>query len=217
MRGRHLSAGGAMLAVVGLAGCQPEPAPKPPPGPPQPVVAEGAPKFTPITEACPTLPSGLPVVRIRLDDVSPKKLGQQKTLLASNKDGTAGEGKPLKVIPDVVLETAEPTRLDIDATPFLKKAGDVLLVEVELADPDVSFVSRPAALTSGDDAGAGMFCLKTPDQRINPKDGDRIVRFYVKYVEGKGPTYGKYNLFLRIKDGPYLTPTVLDPKIRNSG
>lgn len=212
------TAGAAAIALAGLTACQPAGSdPKPPPTPPPPVSAEGAPKFTPISALCPTPPAGLPVVRIRIDDVAPKKFVQQTALFASNRDGTAGEGKPQKPIPEVVLETANPTRLDLDATPFLKKAGDVLLVEVELGDPDASFVPGPSALTAGDDAGAGMFCLKTADQRINPKDTDRIVRFYVKYVEGAGPTYGKYNLFLLLKDGPYRTPTVLDPKIRNSG
>ena len=213
------SAGVATVAMAALAGCQAKPPTTPPPTEePKPIAsAPGAPAFAAITAVCPTLPAGLPVVKIQIIDVSPKKLGHATALFEANQDGTRSTEKKLRDIPEVVLKTETPTRLDLDATEFLKKDGDVLLVEVELADPAASFVAGPAAITAGNDEGGAMFCIKDKDHPVAPKPGDRTARFYVKYLSADGPKLGKFNVFLLLKDGPYLTPTVLDPKIRNSG
>ena len=62
-----------------------------------------------------------------------------------------------------------------------------------------------------------MFCIKDKDHAIGPKPGDRTARFYVQYVQSQTPLYGKFNIFLLLKDGPYTVPVVLDPKIHNAG
>jgi hypothetical protein len=174
----------------------------------------GKPIFGRIITRCAEAPARLPVVKIRLTDVSPKKLGHDTALYESNADGTGAGDKRLQDIPEPVLKTDNPTRLDIDANAFLKKAGDQLLVEVELADPDVSFVPGKYALTSGNHDGASMFCVRN---EIDLKPGDRVARFYVRYLRAEGPRYGKYNLFLLVRDGPYTTPIVIDPKVHNAG
>jgi len=202
------AAGAAGLAL--LAGCmKPEP-----PKPPKPVEDPGRPMFGVIANKCAAIPPGLPVVKIQITDVSPKKLGHVTALFEANPDGSASTDKRLRDIPEVVLRTRNPTRLDIDAREFLKKPGDLMLVEVELADPDASFTGGAYALTSGNPDGAAMFCVKDP---INPKPDERTVRFYVQYQQGDSMKVGKYNLFLLLKDGPYSTPILLDPKVHNSG
>ena len=211
------SAGAVAAAAAALAGCQPKP-PAPPTEPPKPIAAIlGAPRFGAITAICPTLPAGLPVVKIQITDASPKKIGHVTALFESNQDGTASGDKKLRDIAEVVFKDQNPTRLDLDASEFLKKPGDVLLVEVELADPDASFFPGPAAITAGNDDGTSMFCIRDKESGVNPKPGDRTVRFYVQYGAPKGPRYGKYNIFLLFKDGPFLTPVVLDPKIHDKG
>ena len=206
---RKVLAGAAVLAL--LAGC--ERAPKPPTAAPPPD-EPGKPVFAPIATICAETPASLPVVKIRLTDVSPKKLGHVTALFESNREGTAAGEKPVKALPEIVLKTENPTRLDIDAAEFLKKPGDQLLVEVELADPSASFLPGKYAVTAGNADGAAMFCVRDP---VDAKPGDRIARFYVRYLDSETPKFGKYNLFLLIQDGPYTTPVVLDPKVHNRG
>lgn len=211
------SAGAAAVAASALAGCQAK-TPAPEIARPKPATsAPGAPRFAAITAICPALPANLPVVKMQITDVSPKKLGHVTGLYESNKQGAASTGQKLRDIPEVVFKDQRPTRLDFDAAEYLKKPGDVLLVEVELADPAASFVEGPAAITAGNDDGAAMFCIRDKASGVNPKAGDRTARFYVRYVESKTPRYGKFNIFLLLRDGPFLTPTVLDPKIHDSG
>jgi len=202
----------APLMVAGclMAGCEHK-EPMPPP-----LAGEdpGKPIFGRIITRCAETPTNLPVVKIRLTDVSPKALGHDTGLYESNADGTGAGETRLADIPEVVLKTANPTRLDIDANKFLKKPGDQMLVEVELADPNASFVPGKYALTSGDHDGALMFCVRS---EIDAKPGDRVARFYVRYLKSATPQYGKYNLFLLIHDGPYTTPIVIDPKVHNAG
>ena len=208
MRAFRWAAGAAGLAL--LASCmKPEP-----PKPPKPIDETGKPMFGVINQTCAAIPPGLPVVRIAITDVSPKKIGHDTALFEANKDGSASTDKRLRDIPEVVLRTQNPTRLDIDAREFLKKPGDLMLVEVVLADPNASFTGGAYALTSGNPDGAAMFCVKDP---INPKPDERTVRFYVQYQQGDSMKVGKYNLFLLLKDGPYSTPILLDPKVHNSG
>jgi hypothetical protein len=205
---RKVLAGAAVL--VAFAGCEratPR-APAPPPDEPR------KPMFAPIATACTEQPGSLPVVKIRLTDVAPKRLGHVTALYQSNREGTAAGDKPVKDLPEVLLKTENPTRLDIDAAEFLKKDGDQLLVEVELADPAASFLPGKYAVTAGNADGAAMFCVRDP---VDAKAGDRTARFYVRYLKADTPRYGKYNLFLLIKDGPYTTPIVLDPKVHNAG
>ena len=201
---RKVLAGAAVLAL--LAGCERMTPPKPD--------EAGKPIFTRITAPCAKTPASLPVVRIVLTDVSPKKLVHDTALYESNQDGTGAGETRVKDIPEILLKSENPTRLDIDAHEFLKKAGDQLLVQVELADPNASFLPGKYALTAGNADGAAMFCVR---DAVDAKSGDRTARFYVRYVESKTPLYGKYNLFLLIKDGPYTTPVVLDPKVHNAG
>lgn len=208
MRAFRWAAGAAGLAL--LAGCTKAM----PPTPPTPTDEPGKPMFGVIARQCGAIPPGLPVVKIQITDVSPKKVGHDTALFEANKDGSASTDKRLRDIPEVVLQTQNPTRLDLDTTEFLKKPGDLLLVEVVLADPDASFTGGAYALTAGNAEGAAMFCVKDP---INPRAGDRTVRFYVQYQQAKTPQIGKYNLFLILKDGPYQTPIVIDPKVHNSG
>jgi hypothetical protein len=208
MRAFRWAAGAAGLAL--LAGCT-----KPqPPSPPKPVDEPGKPMFSVISQKCAAIPPGLPVMRIAITDVSPKKLGHDTALFEANKDGSASTDKRLRDIPEVVLRTQNPTRLDIDAREFLKKPGDLMLVEVVLADPNASFTGGAYALTAGNPDGAAMFCVKDP---IDPKPDERTVRFYVQYQQGDSMKVGKYNLFLLLKDDPYSTPILLDPKVHNSG
>jgi hypothetical protein len=208
MRAFPWAAGAAGLAL--LTGCmKPEPM-----KPPKPADEPGKPMFGVIANKCPAIPPGLPVVKITITDVSPKKIGHDTALFEANKDGSASTDKRLRHIPEVLLQTQNPTRLDIDAREFLKKPGDLMLVEVVLADPDASFTGGAYALTSGNADGAAMFCVKDP---IDPKPDDRTVRFYVQYQQGQNMKVGKYNLFLLLKDGPYATPILLDPKVHNSG
>jgi hypothetical protein len=201
------AAGAAGLAL--LAGCM-----KPQQPPPKPVDEPGKPMFGVIAQKCAAIPAGLPVVKIQITDVSPKKLGHDTALFEANKDGSASTDKRLRDIPEVLLQTQNPTRLDLDAREFLKKPGDLMLVEVELADPNASFTGGAYALTAGNAEGAAMFCVRDP---INPKPDDRTVRFYVQYQQADPMKVGKYNLFLLLKDGPYSTPILLDPKVHNSG
>ena len=213
-------AGVAAVAASALGGCQPAPRPAPVtpgPTPPPSTDAPGAPRFGMISAICPALPADLPVVKILLTDVSPKNLGHVTALYAANKDGSASSEQKLKDIPEVVFKGQNPTRLDLDATDYLKAPGGAVLVEVTLADPDASFVEGPAALTAGNADAAAMFCLRDKDSAINPKAGDRTVRFYVRHLDAKTPRYGKFNIFLLLRDGPFLTPTVLDPKVHDSG
>jgi hypothetical protein len=210
------SAAVVVAAASALAGCQDRSPPRPPePAPKARPNAPGAPAFTEITAACPATPGGLPVVKIQITDVSPKKLGHVTALFQGNADGTASTEEKLQDLPEVVFKSENPTRLDVDTRTFLKKPGDVALVEVELVDAAASFAPVPAAITAGNDAGVAMFCIKDKDHRINPKPTDRTARFYVQYVDSKAPLYGKFNIFLLLRDGPYLTPVVLDPKIHN--
>ena len=175
MRRISWSAGTVAAVASALAGCQ---AKLPPPVDTDTGVA-GAPRFAPISAICPTLPKMLPVVKISITDVAPKKLGHVTAQFESDQYGTASTGEKVKDIAEVVLKTDNPTRLDLDAREYLKKAGDVILVEVELADAAASFVPGPAALTVGNPDGAAMFCVRDKDSAINPKPGDRTVRFYV--------------------------------------
>ena len=202
----------APLLMAGslMAGCEhKEPLPPPPPG-----EDPGKPIFGRIITHCAEAEATLPVVKIRILDVSPKKLVHDTALYESNADGTASSDKRVQDIPEPVLKTENPTRLDIDASAFIKKPGDQLLVEVELADPDVSFVPGKYALTSGNHDAATMFCVR---KEIDIQPGDRIARFYVRYLKSETPRFGKYNLFLLVKDGPYTTPIVIDPKVHNAG
>lgn len=207
---RKVLAGAAV--VVLLAGCgrtaPTTTTPAPPPDDP------GKPVFAPISTTCDEKPASLPVVKIRLTDVAPKKLGHVTALFESNRDGTAAGEKPVRALPEIVLKTENPTRIDIDAGEFLKKPGDQLLVEVELADPSASFLPGKYAITAGNADGAAMFCVRDP---VDAKPGDRTARFYVRYIKSDTPKFGKYNLFLLIQDGPYTTPIVLDPKVHNRG
>lgn len=206
---RKVLATTAVLALLG--GCERMSPPKPPP----PVADEpGKPVFARITTQCADKPARLPVVKIVLTDVAPKQLGHDTALYESNQDGSGAGEKRVKDIPEVVLKSENPTRLDIDAHEFLRKAGDQLLVEVELADPNASFAPGKYALTAGNADGAAMFCVRN---EIDARAGDRTARFYVRYLKSEAPRYGKYNLFLLIKDGPYTTPVVLDPKVHNAG
>ena len=208
----------AAVVVSGLAACQVKsPDPTPTPEPKGPLSAAGAPAFSEITAACTALPADLKVVKIQITDVSPKKLGHTTGLFAAKPGGEESDNKKLADIAETLLKTDNPTRLDIDARPYLKKPGDVILVEVQLDDPAASFAPVPAALTAGNGPGGTMFCIKDKDHRILPKPGDRTARFYVQYVQSKTPLFGKFNLFLLVKDGPFITPTILDPKIHNSG
>ena len=199
----------AVLALLG--GCDRTMSKPPPPPPPE---EPGKPVLAPIAAVCAEKPASLPVVKIRLTDVSPKRLGHVTALYESNAEGTAAGEKPVRDLPEVVLKTENPTRLDIDAREFLKKDGDQLLVEVELADPDTSFLPGRYAVTAGNADGTAMFCVRDP---VDARPGDRTARFYVRYLKSDTPKYGKYNLFLLIKDGPYTTPILLDPKVHNSG
>ncbi|WP_293907780.1 hypothetical protein [Phenylobacterium sp.] len=192
---------------------------KPPPGPVPRPTGVARPAFSLINKACPPLPANLPAVRISISDVSPKHIGHETALFAANKDGTRSTGDRLRRIPEVQLPVSDPTRLDLDADPFLKKPGDVLLIELELTDPDASFSGGSSALTIGNDDGKAMFCVKDPANGINPKPEDRIVRFYARYVASNRPRLAKFNIFVLVKDrdGPFRTPVVLDPKVHNSG
>lgn len=195
-------------ALLMIAGCY-KPAKPPPPALPE---DPSKPIFARITSQCAEKPTVLPVVKIRITDVSPKNLQHDTALYDSNGDGAGSGDKRVKDIPEVVLKGENPTRLDIDANEFLKKEGDQLLVEIELADPAATFRPGRFALTSGNADGAAMFCVRN---EVDAKPGDRVARFYVRYVKSGRPLYGKYNLFLLVKDGPYTTPVVLDPKVHN--
>jgi hypothetical protein len=202
----------APLLIAGclMAGCEhKEPLPPPVPG-----EDPGKPIFGRIITRCAEAAAKLPVVKIRLTDVSPKKLAHDTALYDSNADGTGAGERRVQDIAETVFKTANPTRLDIDASAYLKKPGDQLLIEVEVADPDVSFLPGKYALTSGNHEGASMFCVRN---EIDIQPGDRVARFYVRYLKSDTPQYGKYNLFLLVKDGPYTTPIVIDPKVHNAG
>lgn len=214
-------AGSLAVAAAVLTACQPATPPGAPPAPaPTPVTsAPGAPQFTEIAALCKAVPARLPVVKIQITDVSPKKIGHVTGLFESNQDGTASTEKKLRDLPEPKPDPrlGPTTRLDVDVTEFLKKEGDVVLVEVELADPNAEFVAAPAAVTAGNDDGVAIFCLKSKEQRISPTVTDRTVRFYVQDTGAKTGKYGKFNIFLQVKDGPYVTPIVLDPKMRDHG
>ncbi|WP_293678167.1 hypothetical protein [uncultured Phenylobacterium sp.] len=204
-----------VAVFVLLAGCDRAPAPAPTaPTAPTTAIDPGQPVFAPISTVCPDQPASVPVVKIRITDVSPKKLGHVTTLHDSNSYGTAAGEKPVRTLPEVVLATENPTRLDIDAAEFLRKEGDQVLIQVELADPAATFLPGKFAVTAGNADGSAIFCVRDP---IETKPGDRTARFYVRYVKSDTPRFGKYNLFLLIKDGPYTTPIVIDPKVRNHG
>src|SRR5687768_4937383 len=95
---------GCAAAVVLLAGCE-----RTTHTPPAPTTDEpGKPVFARITTPCAEKPAKLPVVKIRLTDVSPKRLVRDAALYESNQDGTGAGEKRVKDIPEVVLKTENP-------------------------------------------------------------------------------------------------------------
>lgn len=170
-----------------------------------------------ITTICPSINKSIPVVRIQIDDINPRKIKHTTLLYDSNSDGTDISGTAKEGVKEIKFKEDYDTRLDFHAKKYFD-SSDIILIQVSLFDRDLAFYPGPLAITYGNAAGAEMFCVKS---LIDAKPDDRILSFYVVKVSpdaGKAKK-GSFNIALIVDErgSGFSMPIVIDPKVGNTG
>lgn len=105
---------------------------------------------------------------------------------------------------------------DIDASPFLKGANDVVLLQLKIKDqPNVTFPNIGAVLTEdGGDQNGEMFCVKTT---VVVSDAGKTATFYVRDLKrGSDALIGHYT-FVPQGAGGQIIRISIDPEVKNEG
>jgi hypothetical protein len=219
-----LKTGVALLCVASLMGCQrahtrPDARINCPP-PPAAVV------LPPITSKnelpvavqtdCVNANTQVPVVHITLWNVDDPKL-ESSVLLHYKSDPLGNQHQGRTVQPNPTPLPNSITHVDFDAGTYLTNPGNVVLIELELQDPDgyVFVPGTDTAVFTSKIANGRMFCVKTP---MIIKKNQKLVRFYARYVPpvtGQA-VYGAYHFHITTPTGKERNVAV-DPKVRNNG
>jgi len=131
----------------------------------------------------------------------------------SDNQGDTQVGTP---VPPPPTPISYETHVDFTAAPYLRRPGDVAMIELQLTDRNYTFqAGRNNTVITSDAAHGYMFCVKR--DMVVP-EGARKVDFYVRWVKTVDglPVVGAYNFMLRDRRGDRRFLEV-DPNVENEG
>jgi hypothetical protein len=156
----------------------------------------------------------LDAVVIEMTDVN--KLDYDHVFLWLEKTGNGGDspdGTPIKRLQPLAGGSSAAA---VDASPYLKGANDVVLLQLKIKDqPNVSFPTTGAVLTEdGGDQNGEMFCVKTGV--VVSGDG-KTATFYVRDLKmGSSALIGHYTFLPQGARGQIIR-IAIDPEVQNEG
>lgn len=206
--GVMLLAGG--ICCLSLIACQ---KPSKPPQPAEAGARVDQNKGHPPKDDCTGADTQIPAVLVKVSSV--EQLQAIQYAGKTDKDGNIVENGSLKQItPPYPFPN---NQLSVDAQPYLKKKGEIMLLELELEQPGYTF-SPPNTVITEDSAPSNgeMFCVKKTPPPIQPKANQAI--FYVHYLDGapKG-VIGHYTFDYLPANGHTAVRVKVDPDVSNDG
>ena len=218
--------GVSCAAYIGLGACAPAPTATPSSRPtPKAAVVIDTPyqikslKLLEIANIFNPNPPGksINVAMITITDINVKKLKHNSDLYKSDQSGIIYSGSPTEKIPEYKLNGKYDTRLDFNATEYVKNDG-IMLVEIVLQDSDIEFYPGNLAITGGDTDSLAMMCVLKP---IDAKPSDRMLSFYIVKAPTGNTKLLSFGVALVIDEQgsskKYRLPVVIDPGVKNDG
>jgi len=171
-----------------------------------------------IDTICPPPNKPIDVVKITINNLNLKKIKATSELYKSDATGTIDSGPAVDKIKHYKIGGKFDTRFDFDARPYVMQNG-IVLVEVVLNDPDISFYPGSRAIAAGDQNSKGMLCVKS---LIDAQPTDKMLSFYLKKAPAGTSPVVSFGIALIVKDADsstvsYQLPVVIDPGIQNEG
>jgi hypothetical protein len=172
---------------------------------------------------CPPPNAQIPVINIKITDLTLKKLKHDSQLYHSDASGVVSSGNPIEEVKEIVLNSGHDTRIDFDAKPHMLNT-DRILVEIEIADNDIQFYNVQGYPDEGaNDISASDTYSKDQMCRLgvyNPTSNTKKLAFYVKKPAAGERRLVRYNVALLVDENPktnYRIAVVLDPDVKNEG
>lgn len=162
------------------------------------------------------------------DNFDVKNIRRSIKIRSANGSGTnedsgtgAGTDAPEPSFPSNIKKT----RLDIDLGTHLGSATSIAIIKIKIKDEDIHFIedaSRNPLITTDGAYGQDILCgVRKVTEEQHPSDNKQypMTILYVQRATNGVKGVAGINIGLAIEDDDedYITPIILDPKVKNDG